>query len=286
MVNGRPSPGLHAPGSLYIAQMGQTKIARSWDGYRLAIVHYVGRDELARGGTGTLKATKAAAQTQAIPESADIGGKRGKGLRRVAAGTLLSAAVALSLAAGGWGLLSAQVPQTAHAVDARNAVAQGEVAEVPGGLLRVDKVIPEHMAPMQMDKFKRSGMNMSGMGIDMVPEGKRRFTVDVSLAAGPDGLNYSKEEFRLTGEGMKAVTPIRSRQLGDGMLPAGSEMHGPLVFQTPQDASELMLSFDGGEPVALDLGKDESSGHEEHKGASASGEDSQGGGSSDDGHDH
>jgi hypothetical protein len=246
----------------------------------------LGRDELARGGTGTLKATKAAAQTQAILESADTGGRRGKGLRKIAAGTLLSAAVALSLAAGGWGLLSAQVPQTAHAVDARNAVAQGEVAEVPGGLLRVDKVIPEHMAPMQMDKFKRSGMNMSGMGVDMVPEGKRRFTVDTSLATGPGGLDYATEDFRITGENMKEVSPIRS-QFGDGaILPAGSEKHGVLVFQTPSDASDLMLSFNGGEPVALDLGKGGSSGHEGHKGASAGDEDSKGGGSSDEGHDH
>lgn len=57
------------------------------------------------------------------------------------------------------------------AVTAAGAVPVGEVAEVPGGLLRVDAVLPEHMAPLQMGKFSQSGMNMSGMGVDMVPEG-------------------------------------------------------------------------------------------------------------------
>lgn len=226
-----------------------------------------------------MTAPKITPQTHDSPESTAPGEERSSKLRKTVAGALLSIAVAAVFAASGWGLFSAQVPQTASAVAARHAVAQGEAAEVPGGLLRVDDVIPEHMAPMQMDKFQRSGMSMSGMGMDMAPEGQRRFTVELSLAAGSGGLEYSARDFELTGEGMEPAAPIRT-QLGDGVLPAGTETRGSLIFQAPQDASGLVLSFDGGDPVALELEGSGSSGH-----GHASGEGSQSGGHPD-GHDH
>lgn len=202
-------------------------------------------------------AHKAAAQTFDSQEITALPQKRGPRIRKALAGALLAAAVAAALAAGGWGVVSAQVPQPAAA--AGDAVPQGEVAEVPGGLLRVDDVIPEHMAPMQMGKFAQSGMNMSGASMDMTPEGQQRFTVEVSLAAVDDGLDYSAEDFRLIGEGVEDASPVRS-QLGDGTLPAGSETHGAVILQAPEDTKDLMLSFDGGEPVALELGGSGSAG--------------------------
>lgn len=150
------------------------------------------------------------------------------------------------------GLVSAQVAPPA--VTAAGAVPVGEVAEVPGGLLRVDAVLPEHMAPMQMGKLPRSSM-----GVDMVPEGQQRFTVEVSLAAGKGGLDYSTGDFRLSGEEIEGSAPICS-QLGDGTLPAGSETHGALIFQAPAEAKGLALSFDGGEPIGLDSGNGVASG--------------------------
>lgn len=194
-------------------------------------------------------------------------------LRRAVAGALLSVAVSAALTAGGWGLFAAQVSHSATV--AGHAVSQGEVAETPGGLLRVDDVLLERMEHAQTGKFSKSGMNMGGMGVDMAPEGQRRFTVEVSLSAGSGGLEYSAEDFRLTGGGMKEATPVRS-QLGDGVLPEGSDTHGVLIFQAPEDASGLMLSFDGGEPVALDLGNGGSAGDGD---ASGEGEGSNGAGS-------
>lgn len=205
-----------------------------------------------------MTAPTVAKQAHDPPENAALSRKRGAGARKVLAGLLLSGAVAAALVAGGWGLVSTQASPLPVAAGA--AVPVGEAAEVPGGLLRVDGVLPEHMEHAQTGKFAQSGMNMSGMGVDMVPEGQQRFTVEVSLAAGDGGLDYSAGDFRLSGGGVAGAAPIRS-QLGDGVLPAGSETHGALVFQAPRDAEGLTLSFDGGEPVALEPGAEGGHGH-------------------------
>lgn len=161
-------------------------------------------------------------------------------------GLLLLVAVAATFVVGGWGAL---VSLSAKELPA----GVGEAVEVPRGVLQVDKVTPEHMAPMQMDKFAKKGMNMSGMVADMTPEGQRRLNVDVTLAAKENtSLAYSEKQFRLTGEGMDETGPLRSK-LGSGSVPPGSAVSGTLVLQVPEEASKLMLSFDGGRPVALDL---------------------------------
>lgn len=209
-----------------------------------------------------------AANIDASPEPGLAARKPPSRMRKILVGLLLSVAVVTVLAAGGWGLVSAQTTQASTG----ETIPQGESAEVPGGLLRVDDVIPEHMAPMQMGKFAKSGMNMAGMDMDMTPEGQQRFTVELALAAGDDGLTYSAEDFQLIGEGVEETTPIRS-QLGDGAVPSGSQTNGSLVFQAPEDTHELALSFDGGEPTALDLGSEKSADDEEHgEGGSAQGD--------------
>jgi hypothetical protein len=163
--------------------------------------------------------------------------------------TLLTLTV---LAAGAWGLssaLGAEAPTPTARI--------GEPVAVPGGFLLVDKVTPEHMAAMRSGKFAASGMNMSGMGMDMAPEGTRRFAVDITLAAEGGDLSYSPEDFRVTGEEMKKEAhPIRHR-LGASTIPAGSAVSGSLVFQVPEAAKELVLSLGdagGRQQVALDLG--------------------------------
>jgi hypothetical protein len=191
--------------------------------------------------------------------------------RNLGRALLLLAALA-ALAAGAWGLLSST------ATPAR----LGEAAGVSGGSLRVEKVTPEHMAAMQSDKFAASGMSMSGMGMDMAPEGQRRFTVDVTLSAGSSDLSYSAEQFRLSGEGLEATAPIR-QELEDGSIPAGSSVSGNLVFQAPEEAKGLMLSFDGGQPVVLDLPPVPEDGH---SGAGAQPEDDAQSPKQADGHDH
>lgn len=207
-------------------------------------------------------------EAPAIPARAGTGKRR----RRLA-NVVLFAAVGAVLAAGGWGLLSSLGVQGPPA-------RVGEAVEVPGGVLVVDKVTPEHMAPMQSNKFSAGGMSMSSMGMDMAPEGYERFAVDVTLTAGEDGeMGYSAEDFRVSGEGMKEVGPIRS-ELESGTLPAGSAVAGNIVFQAPEEASKLILSLDEGQRVALDLGpSQETSGH-------AHGGQPEGGGDPDEGHDH
>lgn len=167
--------------------------------------------------------------------------------RPLVAGALLFAATLVVLAAGGWGLFAALgAPAPASAA--------GDTVEVPGGFLRVDGVTPEHMAPMKMKDFGASGMSMQSTGMDMPPEGFRRFTVDISLAASENGnFSYSAKDFTVSGEGLEETTPLR-HQLEAGTLAPGSATSGALVFQAPEEAKNLMLSFgDGRQPVALDL---------------------------------
>lgn len=169
---------------------------------------------------------------------------------------ILSLAALAALAAGGWGVVASL---TGEAPPAR----VGEDAAVPGGLLRVEGVTPEHMAPMQSSKFSAGGMNMSSMGMDMAPKGYERFAVEVTLVA-RGGLEYAPEDFRLSGKGVKDHEPVRA-QLGKGEVPDGSAVSGNLVFQAPDGAKGLTLEFDGGRPVALDLpageGGSEGGGH-------------------------
>lgn len=178
--------------------------------------------------------------------------------RPLIAGALLFVATLAAIAVGGWGLLASLASPAPPA-------AVGEAVEVPGGgLLRVDGVTPEHMAPMKMNKFGASGMSMQSTGMDMAPEGFRRFTVDVSLAAREGGsFSYSAKDFTLSGERVEETAPLR-HQLEAGTLASGSATSGALVFQVPEEASNLMLSFgDGRQPVALDLAPDKGHSHGE-----------------------
>jgi hypothetical protein len=199
------------------------------------------------------------------------------GNRRRITGLLLALITVAVLAAGGWGVASVL---TAESPPAR----LGEAVGVPGGLLLVEKVTPENMAAMQIGNFAEAGMSgmSSPMGMDMAPEGQRRFAVNVTLAAERGDLSYSPEDFRISGEGVKnEAGPIR-HQFDAGTVPAGGAISGSLVFQVPEEAKGLMLSFgDGGQKVALDLKPaTESDGHS-HGGAQSQ----QGDGHSD-GHDH
>ena len=193
-------------------------------------------------------------------------------------GLLLALVAVAVLAAGGWGVISSL---NTEAPPAR----VGEAVGVPGGQLLVEKVAPEHMASMQMGKFAQAGMSgMSSMGMDMAPEGQRRFAVDVTLAAERGDLSYSPEDFRISGKGMdNEAGPIRG-QLDAGTIAAGGAISGTLVFQAPQEASALTLSFgEEGPKVALDLKPQADSNGHSHGGGHSHGH-SQGEGHSDSHH--
>ena len=200
---------------------------------------------------------------------------RRRSARARVAKAALAIGVAVSISAGAWGIFSSL---GVEATPARI----GEPVEVTGGLVRVDKITPERMTAMEADKFAASGMNMSSMGMDMAPEGQRRFTVDIALAAEGGNLDYSPKDFRLTGTGMEEAGPIRDALEGE-TIPAGGAISGGLIFQVPEDAGNLELSFDGSRPVALDLPpatEGEGHGHD----APAKGQEKAG--SHEDGHDH
>ena len=195
------------------------------------------------------------------------------GYRAAVGHALLLFGVAGALAAGGWGVLASLGAEPP-------AASVGSWAQVPGGLLRVDRVAPERMAPMQMNKFGEQGMSMgASTGMDMAPDGQRRFAVDVTLAAGEGGeLAYSPDRFRLTGAGVEATAPIRDT-LSEGSVPAGGRISGTLVFQAPETAEDLKVSLsDGGTPVALPLEPTAS----KNEGATGGNTDGNAGG----GHDH
>ena len=182
------------------------------------------------------------------------------GRYRVIAGALvLVMFVAGVFATGAWGLATASTPPPSPALVA----SPGEPVEVAGGSLIVDQVLPEKMAPMQMDKFAKTGMNMSGMVSDMTPEGKRRFNVEVTLAAGGRALEYEADDFRVSAQGMRPIPPLRDK-LVEGTIPAGNAVSGTLVFQVPEEAEQLSLSLDGSRPVDLEL--DPASGENNHGG--------------------
>lgn len=154
-------------------------------------------------------------------------------------------------------VLAAMGVYLAAGVFVQMAVAPAHVGEsvlVPGGTLRVDQVTLERMVPVQLDKFAGSGMSMSGMGMDMAPEGYRRFTVQFTVVGRENGgLRLSADDFRMSGEGMWEAGPLRD-QLGDGLVPRGSALSGSLLFQVPERADGLVLRFRGGQqPIALEL---------------------------------
>jgi hypothetical protein len=174
---------------------------------------------------------------------------------RFAASTARRTLTLLALLLITGGLSAAGIYQAAGVLGgARASVAArpGEAIAVPGGLLRVDRVAPEHMAAMHAGQFASAGMSMPPSTMDMAPEGYRRFSVDISFAGQSGaGVRYAAEQFQLTGAGMAATGALRY-SLGGGVVPAGSVASGNLVFQVPNQASNFLLHFGGStRPIAL-----------------------------------
>ena len=170
----------------------------------------------------------------------------------VTIGMLVLASIAVFVA-GYWGLQAAE--DETHHEHIPAVAALGETVEIPGGLLRVDRIIPESMVPMQMNNFAASGMNMSASGMDMAPDGYRRFAVGLTLVGEAEsGLQYSPDDFQVTAEGMEATGPHRHTFVGEP-IPTGSSVTGELVFQVPDASAGILLTLPGAErSVALDLG--------------------------------
>lgn len=130
-------------------------------------------------------------------------------------------------------------------------VGVGEAVEVKGALLRVDAVRPEVMAAMTMP---------ASLMPDMVPDGYRRFTVDLTvLSRSSKGFEPSPELFEVEAEGLGPVAPVRSVS-GTGPIPKGAQASVSMTFQTPIDVEPVFLRIRGTD-TRVQLEGDLGSGH-------------------------
>jgi hypothetical protein len=141
----------------------------------------------------------------------------------------------------------------AGAWSAFTATADGPLS-VPGGTVYVEQV---HTAAPS-----RHAMPGMGTDDDPVPGGRRRITVDVTLVAGKETLDYSVRGFRLDIGG-EQLEPHRAVLPGTA-VPAGTQLSGSLVFDVPADATDGVLTLSGqreGTVVTLPQAADGHSAH-------------------------
>ncbi|HET7397578.1 MAG TPA: hypothetical protein VFJ94_03555 [Intrasporangium sp.] len=180
-------------------------------------------------------------------------GRAAGGARITPRETLLMAVCVLAvLGAGLWGLARRDD-------SAGPAAGVAGVVEVPGGLLRVEAVVPYDPGKLHSGMQQTSGSAaMPGMAPPMDPDpvaaGKRRFSVRVGLTATESqGVRLSASSFTVSGGGV-APTPPRSDQLGISLVPQGASTSGELTFEVPASARSLSLAFVGGrEALPLEL---------------------------------
>ena len=146
---------------------------------------------------------------------------------------------ALMLLAGLWGL-------QADRSDEGAASAPAGWSAVPGGWVTVRQV-----SDRSIDHKGMPGMQTMP-DPDPVPKGYVRITVDLSLAARGETLRWKPADFTGEGDGVGVVRPHRA-QLGDGVVPDGSQVAGGLTFEVPQKARRLTLQFRDGGSVPLTL---------------------------------
>lgn len=160
--------------------------------------------------------------------------------RRVVVVATVIAVAAAMLLAGLWGL------QADRSDDDHAGTAPAGWVDVPGGWLTVREVSNRAV----------NHKGMPGMQTmpdpDPVPEGYVRLTVDLSLAARDQTLRWKPADFTVEGEGIGVFRPHRA-QLGDGVIPAGTQVAGGLTFDVPRKARSLRLSFRDGGGVRLHL---------------------------------
>lgn len=187
---------------------------------------------------------------RAAPAPGTVPGRSAADRRRLFVALVALVGVAAVLLAGWWGLRADRSAEAEHATDSAPA---GWV-EVPGGWMTVREV-----SDRSLDHRGMPGMQTMP-DPDPVPDGYVRLTVDVALAARDDTLRWRPEDFSVRGPGIGVVRPHRA-QLGDGVVPADSQVAGGLTFEVPEDATHLELRFRGSDPVAFSPPAVRSHGH-------------------------
>jgi hypothetical protein len=168
--------------------------------------------------------------------------------RLVVVAAALTGAAAMVLA-GLWGW------QADRSANQHTATAPAGWSPIPGGWLAVRQVSDRAVNHKGMP-----GMQMMP-DPDPVPAGYVRLTVDLSLAARGETLRWQPRDFTVEGNGVGVVRPHRA-QLGDGVVPEGSQVAGGLTFEVPKTAKHLTLQFrDGGSiPLAVPISRHSPSG--------------------------
>jgi hypothetical protein len=160
--------------------------------------------------------------------------------RRIIVVTAALAVAATMLLAGIWGL------QADRSGNESAGTAPAGWVDVPGGWLTVREVSDRAV----------NHKGMPGMqtmpDADPVPEGFVRLTVDLSLAARDETLRWQPADFTVEGDGIGVVRP-HGAQLGDGVVPEGSQVAGGLTFDVPKKAEHLTLDFRDAGSVPLEL---------------------------------
>lgn len=134
-------------------------------------------------------------------------------------------------AAGVWGILG---PRARGAVG--STVAMGATVEVPDGRMRVER----------LTEYSDQHRHTKGMPMpDAVPDGFRRFYVDVTLQAGGDPLRYDPARFSVSGTRGDAVAPRASTGSFREIRPR-AQATVTLTFDVPKKARNLRLEIEGG----------------------------------------
>jgi hypothetical protein len=160
-----------------------------------------------------------------------------------AARAALGLLVIVVLTAGVWGVTAPRAHE--HA-----STGAGEAVPFPGGLVTVDRVNDVDLSmPMT-----GPGMAMQSQGVPSIPEGSRRFEVDVTIRAEDRPLQFDPTAFTVHGTGVPATPPIAHDE-GGTLIPAGGMLTRTVMFEVPEDAEELAFSVLGGtRTVDLHLG--------------------------------
>lgn len=109
------------------------------------------------------------------------------------------------------------------------------------------------MHPDDVDHFASSGMQMSGMISDAVPEGSKRVAVEVVLRAGAGPMRFPSDEVRLEVD--QTRYPPYDALLGDGVLAPGTQLNGAVIFEVPDDSGAALFRLAADtRPVAVDVG--------------------------------
>lgn len=157
--------------------------------------------------------------------------KLGRPPSRTVAWSGLVAVVVAVVAAGIWGISSPR-ESAGHGGAHGDEALHGPVAPIAGGFMRVevvDEVGLKHAMP--------------GMTAGTVPPGKRRLSVQVTLAAGAQPLR-TDQDFVLRGKGASTRGTIK-RQIAIPVVPAGAAATALLTFEVPERASGLRLGVRG-----------------------------------------